>query len=84
MNRFGTFARNRQNGFVVLTICFVVPEGDDTFPGPRVGRAVRISAGRSDVSCPLAALARARFAAAVAAPAGLEVPAAAMPARRLA
>jgi hypothetical protein len=33
MNRFGTFARNRQNGFVGLTNCFVIARRDDTFPG---------------------------------------------------
>src|SRR6478672_11920988 len=31
MNRFGTFARNRQNGFVALTLCFVADTRDDTF-----------------------------------------------------
>jgi hypothetical protein len=31
MNRFGTFARNRQNGFVALRNCFVRAIGDDIF-----------------------------------------------------
>ena len=35
MNRFGTFARNRQNGFVALTNCFVVPPRDDTLSESR-------------------------------------------------
>src|SRR6185436_9988326 len=37
VNRFGTFARNRQNGFVDLTICFVAAVGDDTIPGAPIG-----------------------------------------------
>jgi hypothetical protein len=44
VNRFGTFARNRQNGFVGLTICFVVGTGDDTIPAAPIGLGVSAGA----------------------------------------
>src|SRR5262245_49215994 len=41
MNRFGTFAPNRQNGFVALTNCFFVRAGYDIFAGAADGRGGR-------------------------------------------
>src|SRR5437868_3363052 len=48
MNRFGTFARNRQNGFVALTFCFVAEAGDDTFAAMKG----RLSARAAAAFCP--------------------------------
>src|SRR3954454_15423608 len=73
MKRFGTFARNRQNGFVALTLCFVAEAGDDTF----AMLAPRLSVPTAVAFCPVARL-PARVAAATEGRVGPAVPAAAV------
>jgi hypothetical protein len=69
MNRFGTFARNRQNGFVALTICFVAALRDDTFAAGTLWPAAPFSGRVSAASCPFGQR-RALDVLAIAAPAG--------------
>ncbi len=82
MNRFGTFARNRQNGFVGLTNCFVIAGRDDTFPAASRRVVARLSAGVSAVSCLLAVRQWVPDDAALAGPAGRALPVAAGRARQ--